>query len=577
MSIKDRILALDIGNAGIKLAEFMPGAEGSVELVNFAVATPGLAPSDDDDRNRFLSLTLRDMMREKLIKPGPVLLSVSGQTVFSRFVKLPPVDKDKILQIVAYEAQQNVPFPIEEVVWDYQLIGTGVDELDVMLVAIKGEIIETITSAVEGAGLLTDLVDVAPMALYNAARYNNADRAHCTLLVDIGARSTDLIFLEEHRVFIRSIPVAGNTITQQIMREMDVPFDQAEALKRDHALVGLSGAYEAHDNQVTDQVSKIVRSVMTRMHAEINRSINFYRGQQSGSKPELILLTGGTSVIPGTARFFREKIGVEVDFFNPIENVAVSDAIPEQEITANVQLLGQVVGLALRRVLTCPIEVNLMPPKVLADKAMRKRRPVFVMAGVGLILALLVWCGYFYKMTKLADERFAKVNAELTGLRSVQNRLSRAQSGVSRIQEQIDTLTGLQKKREAWNRVLTEIRTHVPEGIWLATIAPSAGVAAEVGAEVGSMDIGRPAGPGESRMTDESGFGPLTVAAFDISGLGYLDKVPSGEPVRAFRDALIASSLFSDQTRITWQPTPAADSITREFQIKAFLEEPLEL
>ena len=206
MFTSDRILALDIGTSALKLAEFLPRKSGSVELINFAVGFLGLGPSDDDERSNYLTITIREMMRERQIKPGRVLLTVSGQTVFSRFVMLPPVDKDKISKIVAYEAQQNVPFPIEEVVWDYQLIGSGNDELGVMLAAIKGEIIESIIAAVEGAGLITDLVDVAPMAIYNAARYNYADPVGCQLLIDIGARSTDLIFLEPGHLFIRSIP-----------------------------------------------------------------------------------------------------------------------------------------------------------------------------------------------------------------------------------------------------------------------------------------------------------------------------------------------------------------------------------
>ena len=88
--------------------------------------------------------------------------------MFSRFVKLPPVSKDKLYQIIQYEAQQNVPFPIDELVWDYQLIGQSREDADVMLAAIKAEIIEQLTDAVGMAGLETDLVDVAPMALYNA-------------------------------------------------------------------------------------------------------------------------------------------------------------------------------------------------------------------------------------------------------------------------------------------------------------------------------------------------------------------------------------------------------------------------
>jgi type IV pilus assembly protein PilM len=203
-----RILALDIGASSIKLGEFVTLKSGGLELVGFGVSPLHVDPQSDTDRIPQLISTIKELMHDRGIKSGPVTLCVSGQSVFSRFVKLPPVDKEKVYQIILYEAQQNVPFPMNEVVWDYQLIGRGEGELDVMLAAIKSDIIVQLTDAVEEAGLQTDLVDVSPMALYNAVRYNYSDRAECTLVIDIGARSTDLIFLEQSRVFIRSVPVA---------------------------------------------------------------------------------------------------------------------------------------------------------------------------------------------------------------------------------------------------------------------------------------------------------------------------------------------------------------------------------
>src|SRR6202040_88941 len=113
--------------------------------------------------------------------------AVPGQSVFARFVKLPAVEQEKIERIIAFEAQQNVPFPIDEGVWDYQLIGGGGDEqVQVVLVAIKADLLDEINSAVEQAGLKTNIVDVATMALYNAFRYNYADLGSCSLLIDIG-------------------------------------------------------------------------------------------------------------------------------------------------------------------------------------------------------------------------------------------------------------------------------------------------------------------------------------------------------------------------------------------------------
>ncbi len=556
----ERILALDIGASGIKMAEFMSLKSGGIELVNYGVGSLDLDPQSDADRSTYIVTTVRELMREHEIKPGPVLISVSGQSVFSRFVKLPPVDREKVYQIILYEAQQNVPFPIEEVVWDYQLIGGTGGEIDVMLAAIKAEIINQLTDCVESAGLDTDLVDVAPMALYNAVRYNYTDLPRCTLAIDMGARSTDLIFMEQNRVFSRSIPVAGNAITQQIMQEFGLNFPDAEELKKAHAFVAFGGAYEGPKSEVVDKVSKSVRSVMTRMHAEINRSINFYRSQQSGQAPELVLLTGGTSVIPYTDTFLKDKMKVDVDYLNPFLNVAVKESIQAEEIGRYANVMGQVVGLALRKVLTCPIELNLMPPKVVAEKAFRKKQPMLVFAAIGLVLTVLVWCGYFFRMTNLARERHDRVSARVASLEVVENQLKTEEQQVADVTGKIERILGIGANRTQWLQILDQIHASLPDGMWLTAVKPIRELAP--GQELGPGGVMPPGG---------------VVRSVELTGLGYTDKIaPGGSPVRDFRDKLRQSALLAPETEITWQPAPAPEDIVIQFKILVVLKTPLE-
>jgi len=146
-----------------------------------------------------------------------------------------------------------------------------------VLLAIKSDIIEELNEGVESAELRTETVDVAPMALYNAVRYNEGDTEGCTMVVDIGARTTNLLFLEKNRVFSRSIPIAGNAITQSVAAEFNIPFLEADQLKRSKGFVALGGAYAEPGDEQQARVSKIIRNVMTRLHAEVARSINFYR------------------------------------------------------------------------------------------------------------------------------------------------------------------------------------------------------------------------------------------------------------------------------------------------------------
>ncbi|MDZ4199087.1 MAG: pilus assembly protein PilM, partial [Kiritimatiellia bacterium] len=274
MARNERVVTLDIGAGSVKLACYTVPRSGGIELISYGVKRLETEASDSEHRHEDITQAVSELAQEQGVVGERVLISVPGQAVFSRFVRLPPVSRDKVLQIVQYEAQQNVPFPINEVVWDYQLIGEGTTEMDVMIAAIKTEIVEGLTDAVSAAGLQPELVDVAPMAIYNAVRYNYEELPPCTLVIDIGARSTDLIFIEANRVFNRSIPVGGNTITQQIMKNFELSFADAEQLKRQHAFVAFGGAYEAPPSEVADKVSKTVRSIMTRLHTEVARSIN---------------------------------------------------------------------------------------------------------------------------------------------------------------------------------------------------------------------------------------------------------------------------------------------------------------
>ncbi len=555
----ERILALDIGASTVKLAEFRALKSGGIQLINFGVGSLDIDQQTDADRLPHIIATIRDLLREKNIKPGPVVLSVAGQSVFSRFVKLPPVDKDKVYQIILYEAQQNVPFPIEEVVWDYQLIGRGEGELDVMLAAIKAEIIVGLTDAVEQAGLSADLVDVGPVALYNAVRYNYSDTATCTLVIDIGARSTDLIFMEQGRVFIRSVPVAGNAITQQIMREFELSFQDAEEMKRAHSFVAFGGAYEAPKSEVADKVSKIVRGVMTKMHAEINRSINFYRSQQHGMQPSLILLTGGCSVIPYTDNFLKEKLKVDVDYLNPFINVPVSPEIPADEIGKHAHELGQVVGVALRRGLTCPIEINLLPPKVLAEKNFKKKQPILIMAGAAIVMTLLVWAAFFFKMGSLTKERLAGVASRVQALEAEERPLQATETEIDGVKTKIDTLLALPLKRADWIRHIAEIQAAMPKELWLTKIEP----------------VRQPPANPDVPPTDPPPPPDGSVIRLEISGLGYVDRVTSATPIQDFRNKLRDSEYFSADTEVSWLPQPAQDDVVRKFSITVVLEKPL--
>ncbi len=545
----DRLLALDIGASKLVLAEFQATKSGVPQLIDYAVGKLDIGSDWEADTSAYIVSTIREMMREHRMKPAPLAMSVSGQAVFPRYVKLPPVGRDKIMQMVHYEAEQNVPFPIDEVVWDYQLVsGIGTDELNVMLVAAKIESIKRLTDCVQAAGLEPEIVDVAPMALYNAVRYNYPGLEGCTMVLDIGARSSNLIFVEENRIFSRSIPVAGNAATQELMKEFGVGYEEAEELKRQHGFVALGGVYAGPENKVADRVSRIVRGVVTRLHAEVSRSINFYRSQQGGNPPSRVFLAGGSSVLPHMDTFFREKLKVPVEALNPFANIPVSPGVNQERITGDIQVLGEVAGLALRRSLTCPVEISLLPPDIVARKTMRRRQPFFAMAALGMVLVMLCWWIYFLRMREMLGERVTKVEERVGGLNVQAGRLQGVRKASEGVQAKADTLASVIRMRTVWLDMLEAVRGAMLDGMWLTRWEPV-------------IEDGK-------------------ITAVSISARGFLDQLKDLADATAteqFAARLGQLGCFTEETKITFEPVVGSDDFAREFTVQAPLSEPIVL
>src|SRR5881275_1331949 len=182
MARPTHLISLNVGSQTIGLAHFRVHSHGGLVLMDYRLREIVTEPGGEGMRHAQIAIVLREMMHEMQIKRGTVNYAIAAQSAFLRFVKLPLVDEEKLDKIIGFEAQQNVPFPINEVVWDYQLVAGGLaEQIQVGLVAIKVDLLDQINSAVEETGLQTSVVDVAPMALYNAFRYNYPDAGDCSL------------------------------------------------------------------------------------------------------------------------------------------------------------------------------------------------------------------------------------------------------------------------------------------------------------------------------------------------------------------------------------------------------------
>src|SRR5271168_632335 len=412
-------LTVDFGAGSLKLAEFEINEAGGLSLRNFSIKPLGLEGSQEAGREKAILQALQAVITEKGIKSKFVNVCAPGFHVFSKFVKLPPVDANKVGQIIPYEAQQNVPFPLSEVVWDYQILGSAAGgELEVLLVAIKSDVVEGLFRVAAQAKLKLNLCDASPAALCNAFRYNYGELEDCTMLLDIGAKTSSLLFFEKGKVFSRSINLGANAITQDFSNESKLKFDDAEKIKIAEGFVILGGAYEEPDNPHQAAISKIARQFMTKLHIQVNQTMQFYRGQQGGSAPQRLFLSGGASIMPYTAQFFAEKLNVPVEYFNPFRSVQIDPAVNLEELARVAHSLGEVVGLGLRNLANCPVELNLMPDSTLRWQAFNEKKPYFMFTVFSLVVVAFAVGYLFQKLAESKEVEIEKLGPEVAQIQA---------------------------------------------------------------------------------------------------------------------------------------------------------------
>jgi type IV pilus assembly protein PilM len=469
-----RIVALDVGTCTVKAAEFLISPNATLTLNRYGIQELGLDPNKEEDRAPFIIQAVTDVLKRTGIKPHKAVISVSGQSVFMRFVKLPPVDAIQVEQMIGFEAQQNVPFPINEVVWDYQVMpgrgGSG--ENEAIIVAMKADLLESEHRSSEAAGLKTALIDVAPLALYNAYRYNYDTNDQCTLVIDLGARTTNLLFIEGNNLYTRGIPIAGNLISQNICNEMQEPFVASETLKKGKGFVSLGGAYADPEDRDSARISKLIRSTMTRLHNEINRSISFYRTHQGGSAPKRVFLTGGSSQIPYVDVFIGEKLNLPVEYFNPLQNVNIAAGIDRDQLTNQSCFMGELVGLALRESGTCPVEISLIPPALKATQARRRTQPYYLLALAVWILMFVLVVLWNLQQKAIADEVTGQLRSSTGKLSALSQKIKPLETQLDGLNAQFGTVNKLQLQRNAWADLLNDINKAIPDGVWITSLTP---------------------------------------------------------------------------------------------------------
>jgi hypothetical protein len=300
------------------------------------------------------------------------------------------------------------------------------------------------------------------------------------MLLDIGAKTSNLLFFEKGKVFSRSINLGANSITQDFANESKKKFDAAEKIKIQEGFVSLGGAYEEPENQDQAAISKIARQFMTRLHIQVNQTMQFYRGQQGGSAPARLFLSGGASVMPYTAQFFAEKLNVPVEYFNPLRNIQIGPSINLEELARVAHSLGEVVGLGLRNLAHCPVELNLMPESTLKWQSFNQKKPYLIATALSMVAVVAAIGLMFDRLAQAKQTALDKVHKEVEPAEIRSQKLETELGKRNKAQKESEQMVTWLSDRYYWGDVLTELRNslikvetamnaqlHSSTGIWI--------------------------------------------------------------------------------------------------------------
>ncbi len=274
--------------------------------------------------------------------------AVSGHSVIVKKVSLPTMSRDELDEQIRWEAEQYIPFDVNEVNLDFQILDdeSGDGQMDVLLVAAKKDLIDDYVQVISEAGLQPAVIDVAAFAVENAYEGNyETNREDTIALVNIGAQVVNInVVANGIPTFTRDITTAGNQYTEEIQKTLSVGFEEAERLK-----LGARAGEESQD-VVPQEVEKAMQAVTETVIGEISRSLDFYAATSAESRISKVYLSGGSASVTGFLEAFRERTGHDVEMLNPLNRMIPSSKFEPEYLDEVAPALGVSVGLAMRQV-----------------------------------------------------------------------------------------------------------------------------------------------------------------------------------------------------------------------------------
>lgn len=358
------VIGLDIGNYSAKLV-LLKERGGRFVLVNFAVVDLGEEPIETLEpaqKNSIIQGAIKQLVTSAGIKAKDVAISLSGDQVIVRYIKLPYMTKDELKGVIRFEAEQYIPFSMDQVVLDFSILGEVTEEgqkkVEVLLVAIKEEVVNQYIQLLRGVGLNISLIDIDSMSLHNALEINYEKKEGETVaIINMGGKFTNLNIVEDGITrFSRDIPIGGINLTRDISKEFNLGFAEAEKLKRDQGgiiieseNVVLTRIPSKEDKRV--RIYSSISTTMGKLVMEIRRAFDFYESSAKKKAISKAYICGGTTKLQNVEKFLSERLKIPVEALNPFNKIGIEDpAAFDEKVKQFGAVLPVAVGLAVRKI-----------------------------------------------------------------------------------------------------------------------------------------------------------------------------------------------------------------------------------
>ena len=429
MATQQAVWGIDIGQCALKALRISVDPEAEDKFIADAfdhIEYAKILSQPEADPVALVREAIEQFLSRNEVRNDRVAISVPGQAGLARFIKLPPVESKKIPDIVKFEAKQQIPFDLGDVIWDYQRMAGGTEEegfsleTEVGLFAMKRDQVFAALEPFTNAGIDVDFVQLAPLAIYNflvadqlgglgdVEEYDPEDPPESLILLAMGTDTTDLVISNGFRVWQRSIPIGGNHFTKALTKELKLTFSKAEHLKRN--------ATKADDPKAVFQA---MRPVFSDLLTEIRRSVGYFMNLNREAKVKRMLALGNAMRLPGLQKYLVQNLGYEVIELKQFKQLKGSGVVGSPVFKENMLSFPVAYGLAIQGCGRATLGTNLVPREIVRDRIIRTKKPWAVAtAAVVLIGCAISYFGNWLPWRAAHPKDFAEAKTKVAATAS---------------------------------------------------------------------------------------------------------------------------------------------------------------